>query len=381
MHRKRTMPVIAVLGATLMVSACSAPGTTTIARTGATSSPAPSSSGPSTSCGDAAQPGGPPPGGDGGPLLPPPATIVVRADTSTSTVVDPADSPQITCGATPLELRKDIVYSTVTTSDDTERQLKLDVQVPQNATGTLPLVVFITGGGFFAAPKESALNERTFVAEQGFVVASIEYRTLVDGIYHDAVEDAKAAIRYLRAHADEFGIDPARVAVWGESAGGYLSAMVGTTQGEKEFDTGENLDQSSDVTAVVDSYGLSDLTRVAADYDEATKAAHLTPTIPEAQFVNGKDSGKTILDDPEAAADANPITHVDGGEVPFLLLHGDNDTLVSPSQTLLLHTALREAGVSSTRFVLEGGEHGGEPWSTTLVMETITDFLTTTLTS
>ncbi|MFG2472288.1 alpha/beta hydrolase fold domain-containing protein [Streptomyces canus] len=150
-----------------------------------------------------------------------------------------------------------------------------------------------------------ATGVQTYLAQQGYAVASIVYRGLEDGIYSDAVADAKSAIRFLRAHASEYGYDAANVAVWGQSAGGWLAAMVGTTNGVKKFDKGANLDQSSDVQAVVDEYGLSDLTKVAADFDEAAQKEHRTVTITEAQFVNGKNSGKTIADDPAAAKAVN----------------------------------------------------------------------------
>jgi acetyl esterase/lipase len=95
----------------------------------------------------------------------------------------------------------------------------------------------VPGGGFRNADKGQALNLRTYVAEAGVVVASIQYRTIQNGgNYHDSVVDVKSAIRFLRAHASEYGIDPTKVSVWGESAGGYVASMVGLTTGVKAFD-------------------------------------------------------------------------------------------------------------------------------------------------
>ena len=100
----------------------------------------------------------------------------------------------------------------------------MDIQIPAGAERR-PVVIYVTGGGFMVAPKESGFNLRTYLAEAGFVVASIQYRTVMDGAnYKDGVEDVKSAVRYLRAHSDEYGIDPNKVAVWGQSAGGYLAA-------------------------------------------------------------------------------------------------------------------------------------------------------------
>ena len=219
------------------------------------------------------------------------------------------------------------------------------------------------------------MYDRYEVAKGGFVVASVQYHVISNGIYSDAVKDVKAAIRYLRANAKEYGIDPENIAVWGESAGGYLAAMVGTTNGVKAFEEGENLGQSSDVEAVIDTYGLSDLTKIGDDYDEEAAKAHFTVISPDGQFIHGKNSGLTSLDKPEEVAKANPITYVDKNDPPFLLFHGTNDMSVSPSQTLLLHNALREVGVSSTRYVLEGAGHATSEFSDPQVINIIVDFL------
>ena len=161
----------------------------------------------------------------------PVAKSVAKSDTSTSTVIKPG-GPRIECGSTEVETRSDIVYSRSWT-DGERLELKLDIQVPKS-TGRKPLVVYVSGGGFITSSKGAALDHRTYVAEAGYVVASIQYRTLTNGAtYRNAVGDAKSAIRYLRARADEFGIDPRKVAVWGESAGGYIAAMVGTTKGRR----------------------------------------------------------------------------------------------------------------------------------------------------
>jgi dipeptidyl aminopeptidase/acylaminoacyl peptidase len=151
--------------------------------------------------------------------------------------------------------------------------------------------------------------------------------------------------------------------------------MVGTTNGVKEFEMGDNLAQSSDVKAAIDVYGLSDLTKIGADYDEAAANAHFTVSSPDGKYIHGKNSGLTSLDKPEVAAKANPVNYVDKNDPPFLLLHGTQDVSVSPSQTLLMHNALREAGVSSTRFVIEGAGHAGAEFSAAQVIKIIVDFL------
>jgi acetyl esterase/lipase len=307
---------------------------------------------------------------------------VVPHDTSTTTVIDTTGAPQIRhAGADFLTGYTDVVYATYTRPDGTAAALRMDIDAP--ATGGLkPLVLFLPAGGFHFAPKEAVRHLRTHVAEAGFVVAGIEYRTASAGAtYVQSIEDVKSAIRFLRAESAAYGIDPARVAVWGESAGGYMAAMVGTTNGEARLDVGAHTDQSSVVQAVVDQYGYSDLARVDEDYDDVdpAEALHL------AAYVNGPAAQRPLDQQPGDAADANPIEHIGPNTPPFLIFHGTADTMVSPNQTLLLHNALLEARVSSERYVLEGAGHGdlgflgdrdsGLPWSTAETMGIITRFL------
>jgi dipeptidyl aminopeptidase/acylaminoacyl peptidase len=148
---------------------------------------------------------------------------------------------------------------------------------------------------------------------------------------------------------------------------------------------GDHLDQSSAVRAVVNKFGASDLSKTAADFDVAAQQAALAPDNNLAQYVFGPPGGKSVLDDPAAVAKANPVTYVDANDPPELLMHGSADTIMSPSQTLLLHDALRAAGVDSTRYVLDGASHGdlafpgdpnaGLPWSSQQAMNVIVDFL------
>ena len=108
-----------------------------------------------------------------------------------------------------------MVFARVPGPGGQQRDFALDILTPA-APGKYPLVVYIPGGGFIIAPKEGALNLRSYVAKNGFVVASLQYRTVMDGAtFRDGISDVKSAIRYLRAHAAQYGIDPARVAVWG----------------------------------------------------------------------------------------------------------------------------------------------------------------------
>jgi acetyl esterase/lipase len=246
------------------------------------------------------------------------------------------------------------------------------------------IVVYVPGGGFIVASKESALNLRTYAAEAGFVVASVQYRTIRDGAtYLDGVEDIKAAIRYLRANAGQYGIDVGAVVVWGESAGGYLATMVGLTDQDGPFDVGANLNRSGEVQGVIDDFGASDISKLAADYDARTQHA-IYSSEGLLQYI-GKASGANMLNTGVASTTANPLTYIRANAPPFLIFHGNQDRMVSPSQTLILHDALTAAGARSTRYVVDGAGHGdlsfigdkqsGLLWSTNKVMSLVVDFL------
>jgi len=159
--------------------------------------------------------------------------------------------------------------------------------------------------------------------------------------------------------------------------------MAGVTGNVKTFDKGDDLDRSSRVQAVVDEFGPSDMSRVAADFDARAQAMVAAPGNPIVRYTSPSPES------PTGSESANPLSYVGRTDPPFLLLHGDNDRLVSPSQTLILHQALRAAGVSSTRYVVHGAGHGGlvaegdpqssDLWSSNETMGIIVVFLHRTL--
>ena len=376
--------VTVALTAGLALVACSSGGTSSA---GGTSSPgAKTAACPTgaTAAGAGTPTGAPtamPSGNAGGIAV---AKTIKKSDTSTSTVIDPTGA-QIRCATSGITTTHDITYSSPTT-DGQKSDLKLDIQVPTSTSGKKPLVIYLTGGGFVMADRTANLSQRTYVADQGYVVASVQYRTTKDGAtYKDAVADVKSAIRYLRANADKYSIDADQVAVWGQSAGGYLAAMTGATNGEKSFDVGDNLTQSSEVQGVVDEFGPADLSELAADYDTAAQKANYAAGNSAAQWVYGPGTKKSVADRTSEVAAADPSTHISSRTAPFVLFHGSADNLVSPSETLTLHTALRAKGIDSTRYVLTGAGHGdlsftGDtkavlPWSTQETMGHIVDFL------
>jgi len=380
--------VTVTITAGLALVACSSGGTSSA---GGTASPSaktaacPTGTANATAGAGAGTPAGTPtgmPSGNAGGIAV--AKTIKKSDTGTSTVIDPKGA-QIRCATSGITTTHDITYSSPTT-DGKKSDLKLDIQVPTSTSDKKPLVIYLTGGGFVMADRTANLNQRTYVADQGYVVASVQYRTTQDGAtYKDAVADVKSAIRYLRANADKYSIDADQVAVWGQSAGGYLAAMTGATNGEKSFDVGDNLSQSSEVQGVVDEFGPADLSKLAADYDTAAQKANYAAGNSAAQWVYGPGTKKSVANRTSEVAAADPATHISSRTAPFVIFHGSADNLVSPSETLNLHTALRAKGIDSTRYVLTGAGHGdlsftGDttaslPWSTQETMGHIVDFL------
>ena len=298
------------------------------------------------------------------------AKTVAPADLADSSMIVVADGDVVECPPPRPTERRGVVVATVVTDTGDSLDLRADVLAPaagHEASDPLPAVIFVPGGGFVLSPRSGALIRRTAIAQRGFVVVSIEYRTLRQGTYRDGVADVAAAVAWVREHADQLGIDSARIALWGESAGGYLSAMAVTT--------GALTAGTDGVRCVVDVFGLTDLSRVAMDFDADEQARHHTPEITEAQYVFGRHSGSTILDDPAEMQRANPVGQVSGGEPPFLLFHGEVDGLVSPGQSQLLHRALLNAGVDSTRYVVRGAGHYGIEWCSGAVLELVAGFL------
>jgi len=321
-------------------------------------------------------------GGGGLPL----SSTVAPSDTSTSIVIDGTGSAQAECTGTPVVEHRNVVFAERTLDDGSTYLIRMDLTVPLGGAADVPVVVYVPGGGFVVSDRDNSLGNRSYLIEHGIAVAAIEYRTIGDGAtVPDGVADVKSAVRYLRANAEQYGLDADEIGLWGESAGAYLVTMAGVTEGEPQFEVGDNLDVSSEVQAVVEQFGASDLTRIAEDFDQETKDYYRdTPDNFTATYVLGAGTGSTLFDEPEAAAAADPATHVDGDEPPFLHFHGTADTLISPTQTLLIHDALRAAGVPSTRYLVEGAGHGdmaflGDPesgrvWSTVGVLDPLVAF-------
>lgn len=277
-------------------------------------------------------------------------TTLVASTTSLPEESTPPSEP-----ATALNLvADDVAYAPIS---DLQR---LDIYTPVTGEAPYPVLVIIHGGGWTVGDKRGELPVAAVPGflDLGFAVASINYRLAPDAVFPAQLLDAKAAIRFLRNEAGVYGLDPARIAVMGESAGAHLAALLGTTQGRAEFDDPAlgYPNVSSDVQAVVDFYGPADLTT-----SDAQRALNLPcPAEPDPNI--GLLLGASPTEAPDLAVAASPITYLEapGQNVPpFFIAHGDADCVVPHQQSADLHDAIEAVapGRSQLTIVPDSGHY------------------------
>jgi acetyl esterase/lipase len=243
---------------------------------------------------------------------------------------------------------------------------QLDIFLPPNyqEMEKLPVLVWIHGGSWQSGSKDDMKmilplmpllmgGKKNFVG-QGYACVSINYRFIRQAPFPAQIEDCKAAIRWLRANAKTYNLDPERIGVWGVSAGGHLSAILGTSPHVKQFEVGENLDQSSAVQAVCDIFGPTDFTII---FEK--------PTEELAKLLEGQDLdalsrlalGGTVSEKRELLTLMSPIAHITKDCPPFLIIHGTEDKLVPFSQSERFYDALKKAEIDVAFEIVEGGGH------------------------
>jgi acetyl esterase/lipase len=253
------------------------------------------------------------------------------------------------CAVLPMaKVHRNVIYGHAA-----EVELKMDLYLPTNATSkVLPVVMYVHGGGWRMGSKSmlAGMPGPAELLQRGYLVAAINYRLAPKYKFPAMLEDAKCAVRFLRAHAQEYNLDPDRIGVIGDSAGGHLVALLGLTDASAGFDgQGGWSGQSSRVQAVVDFYGPTDFTT-----ESATNSKIGIALIQDA--FGAKAAGDPIL------KRASPVTYVSSHAPPFLILHGDHDGLVELKQSVELDEKLKAAGVSSTFVVITNFAHGFTPW-------------------
>ncbi|QDV72707.1 alpha/beta hydrolase [Botrimarina mediterranea] len=270
----------------------------------------------------------------------------------------------------------DVVYGAIEPDDGGRRALHIDLWLPQ-ASDPTPLVVWIHGGAWMGGSYNAPPIGLKQLLDRGFAVASVEYRLSGEAIAPAQIHDVKGAVRYLRANAEEYNLDPDAFAAWGSSAGGHLTALLATSGGvaDAEGDIGGNLDHSSVIQAAVNYFGPTDLLQMNADVRTPPGSGidHDAPNSPESRLIgfDGPGEGIGVLRDnlfnpatpfPEKASLVrlmNPIEHVTADDAPIFIAHGDQDSSVPILQSVRLDQALRIAGVEHEFHRVVGEGHGG----------------------
>jgi len=244
----------------------------------------------------------------------------------------------------------------------------LDLYLPANTGKPLPLVVFIHPGGFHTGEKNIA--HAAYLLPKGYAVASINYRLVSTAHFPDQIEDCRSAIRFLRANAATYRINPDRIGVWGTSAGGHLASMLGTAAAADFSKVPAILtplgvvDESIRVQCVVDWYGPVDL-------------GHKFLNKPRNDPTAGPGLLGPVKDEEDLMAKlkwASPITYVRADNPPFLIQHGDADPTVSVDRSREFSKALKEAGVEVTYIEFPGGGHGSGGFNSTENKKIVSDF-------
>ncbi|WP_332368882.1 alpha/beta hydrolase [Spirosoma telluris] len=241
---------------------------------------------------------------------------------------------------------------------------KLDIHIPKIGKAPFPVVICIYGSAW----RSNSWKANTFIEgpgqallSKGFAVVSINYRSSADAPFPAQIQDVKAAIRYVRSNARQFGLDDSFISVTGWSSGGHLAAMAGTTNGTQktnvnglevdiEGSLGKFTNASSHVNAVIDWFGPTDF--LIMDSCGSTMP-HNDAKSPESILVGGP-----IQENKDKCALANPINYIQKDNPPFLIFHGDKDPLVPLCQSEKLHEKQRAAGAKSELVIVPGGGHG-----------------------
>lgn len=236
-------------------------------------------------------------------------------------------------------LTEDVVYA-----DAGGTPLRYDHYRPLAVSGPAPAVVVVHGGGWMRGDPSQAAGNALHFARRGIATISISYRLAPDATFPAPLDDVRHGLRHVRAHADELGIDPSRIAILGLSAGAHLTMLAHLARGIPSLEPtlpASLRDVAEDVRAVIVHYGPFDLSRrLAVDgYDPI--AAHLGPRVDDADWVRL----------------ASPVHHAAHATAPTLLIHGTGDTVVSWRQSERMHQALRDAGKSAELLLLDGAPH------------------------
>lgn len=255
---------------------------------------------------------------------------------------------------------KDITYALTP-----EKELKLDLYLPDGSSNPY-LVVWVHGGAWHSGSKENPPQD---LVKLGYAMASISYRRTPEAKFPALIHDIKAAVRFLRSHANQYGYRGDKITLWGSSAGGHLVALAGLTNNHEglEGKIGNDLATSSEIQAVVDFFGPTDLTTILSQ----STPHGLNVRTPALTLMFGKPLDQAA----EELKLASPVYHVDAGDPPLFICHGDLDPQVPINQSIQLYGKFRELRLPVQLEYVHGGGHGGKQFSDPALLQKVDQFL------
>ena len=243
-----------------------------------------------------------------------------------------------------------VIHGNIPYNNDTLKKHLLDIYLPADAKGKLPLVVFIHGGGWIGNDKYADMgympNTVAAMLDNGMAVASIDYRFATQAVFPAILQDCNKAVSFLYDNADTYHLDKNKIALMGFSAGGHLASLMGTSQNNNVKDLYfPNSYRPFQYKAVVDFYGPTDLVLLPGNEDVKS---------PEALLI-----GAAPLERPDLAKAASPITYIDKNDPPFIIFHGEKDNIVSNKQSKLFSAWLKYHGVKNELTIVKDAPHFG----------------------
>ena len=252
---------------------------------------------------------------------------------------DGTSAPEVSYSSLSGAIKHNVTYNTV---DNVS--LQMDIYFPDNMNGKTPAVLYVHGGAWTSGDKAAGAGSGDVSALRaaGFIVVPINYRLAPRFKFPAMIEDVKCAVRFLRAHALEYGIDTDKIGAYGGSAGGHLVSLLGVTDQSAGWDIGPDTAYSSRVQAVVDMFGPADLPALFSGSQQVV-----------AQSVFGTSDPKSPI-----LVTASPVSWISRDNPPFLILQGDHDTVVPLSQSQEFYARLTAGGVEATLVIFKNGTHG-----------------------
>lgn len=263
-----------------------------------------------------------------------------------------------------------VIHGNIPYNNDTLKKHLLDIYLPANAKGKVPLIVLVHGGGWLVNDKYADLGymKKTIVelVNEGFALASIDYRFASQAVFPALIQDCNRAVSFLYDNSDKYGFDKNRFALMGWSAGGHLASLMGLSKNNNVANFYmPNSTKSFDFKAVVDFYGPSELILLKSADD---------PKSPESILL-----GDSPLNRPDLAKIASPVTYVDKNDPPFLIIHGEKDDMVNPQQSKLLHSWLNTLGVQNELIIVKDAPHYGTMFDADEIRKKVVVFLKTAM--